>query len=361
MLSSSLRSNSRIIIRSVYKQSIIRSFQTQPFKQQQKSAATTNNNVTIPNKNVITTPYLNNYKKYYQLLQTAIQTTPDELVSKSPKLVSLHHRLNLPLNFKLSTLSRCLNCRSSSISDKSSDNHGLNILGKNLLTFYVTEHLMKKYPRLPTVILNAAIDAYISSDVLYQIGKHIWGIELENDTIMNRYLSKEPIYHTLGKLRFYNNILPKEKGIEVIKSKSLSEKDAYGLAVRSIIAGIYIQAEKSPLEVAEKFISEHILSRKLDVSALFQFEQPTRELAVLCHREGLQQPISRLLAENGRLSKAPLFIVGVFSGGEELGQGYGSSLKEAKARAATDALLKWYCYEPTTKQAPVIDAGPVIV
>lgn len=61
------------------------------------------------------------------------------------------------------------------------------------------------------------------------------------------------------------------------------------------------------------------------------------------------------------MSKAPVFIVGVFSGEEKLGEGYGSSLKEAKARAASDALLKWYCYEPTEEQAAVIDHGAVIV
>ena len=128
-----------------------------------------------------------------------------------------------------------------------------------------------------------------------------------------------------------------------------------------IIGALWACTQESNPQYAFQFIDKHILSRKLDITKMFQFEQPTRELATLCRREGLERPISRLLAESGRYSKAPVFIVGVFSGQEKLGEGFGSSLKEGKAKAATDALMKWYCYEPLEGQAPVVDHGTVIV
>lgn len=327
---------------------------------------------------ILSTPELNKYKEYYANLQHVINSVPNELAAKSPSLVTLHRRLQLPDSFELSTLARCLTCRSSQLpvdlntlsvgaalptttpTSDFQDNHGLNIFGKNLLTYYVTQQLLAKYPRLPTVVLNAAVDAYISQNVLASIGMS-WGIEVENSSILKRYLKEEPVQLTLGRLRFFNNTLGHEDGVKLITSHNFSKEAAYALAVRSIIGALWAYTHETNPEFAFKFIDDHILSRKLDVSRMFQFEQPTRELAVLCRREGLERPISKLLAESGRLSKAPVFIVGVFSGDEKLGEGFGSSLKEAKARAATDALMKWYCYEPVGGQSPVVDHGAVIV
>lgn len=317
---------------------------------------------------------LEKYKQYYKDLQTAIHQCPEEITSKSVGLITLHNRLDLPKEFSTSLLARCLTCRSSNLlklkdtttesyshvvsTNNYCDNQGLNIFGKNLLTFHVTKYLLQKYPRLPTVVLNTAVDAYISENILASIAKS-WGIEAETVPIINRYLRNEPISITLGKLRFMNNILSKKDGIERITKLNFSEESAYSLFVRSVIGGLWTI---NP-DLSELFIKQHILSRKLDVSKLFRFEQPTRELAKLCQRENLERPVSKLIAESGRLSKAPLFIVGVFSNNEKLGEGFGSSLKEAKARAATDALLKWYCYEPIPNigQDPVIDHGTVIV
>ena len=324
---------------------------------------------------------LQGYKDYYKELKSVINTIPEDIASQSQPLIALHNRLELPSEFTLSTLSRCLTCRTSRLpnvtiaNDNTSsdlkafpsvvetndllDNHGLNIFGKNILMYHITRHMLLKYPRLPTIVLNEAIASYISQESLANIARS-WGVEKEESAIVERYLRNEPISLTLGKLRYFNNTLKKLDGIErLTKNGEFSEDAALSLALRSIIGVLYTI---NP-ELSERFIDKHILSRKLDVSKLFMFEQPTRELAKLCEREGLQRPISKLTAESGRLSKAPVFIIGVFSGDEKLGEGFGSSLKEAKARAATDALLKWYWYEPVLKQGqkPVIDHGTVIV
>lgn len=50
----------------------------------------------------------------------------------------------------------------------------------------------------------------------------------------------------------------------------------------------------------------------------------------------------RLLKESGRDSHMPLFVVGIFSENQKLGEGYGSSLKMAEWRAAEDSLRRIY-------------------
>ena len=51
------------------------------------------------------------------------------------------------------------------------------------------------------------------------------------------------------------------------------------------------------------------------------------------------------MAESGRYSRSPVFVAGVYSGREKLGEGQGTSLKEAKTRATINALRAWYLYE----------------
>lgn len=293
----------------------------------------------------------------------------EEQAMKSAPLVALHKRLNLPTSYKLGTLAQALTCRSSKQSQLS-NNYGLNILGKNFLTYYVSEHLLATYPRLPLPVLNTAVASFISSESLYSIGKYSWGIEADETPALTKYLNEEAKEYALGKLRFIPINQVNESGVTKISSKNKDEIDsfvAYGLGVRSIIGGLYLSTKSE--EVTKKFIYDHILSRKLDVSKMFEFEQPTRELSKLCARENLERPVARLLAENGRKSDKPIFVVGVFSGENKLGESYGSSLKEAKIRASVNALKNWYLYKPLNATVPsdkdykpsVVDHGIVIV
>lgn len=71
-----------------------------------------------------------------------------------------------------------------------------------------------------------------------------------------------------------------------------------------------------------------------------------------------------------------MFVVGVYSGKDKLGEGAGSSLDEARTRAAAAALKAWYLYRPlevtvpsstegeldTSKWRPnLIDCGEIVV
>ncbi|KAI9819759.1 MAG: hypothetical protein M1826_001068 [Phylliscum demangeonii] len=143
---------------------------------------------------------------------------------------------------------------------------------------------------------------------------------------------------------------------------------------RAVVGAIYLHCGRS---AARAFITAHVLSRHLSFSALFDFRQPTRDLSRLCAREGFAGPIARLVSETGRASRHPVFVVGVYSGEDKLGEGAGSSLDEARTRAAVAALKSWYLYSPLDVHLPsemeeggdlarrwkpgLIDGGEIIV
>jgi large subunit ribosomal protein L44 len=75
---------------------------------------------------------------------------------------------------------------------------------------------------------------------------------------------------------------------------------------------------------------------------MLKFRDPKVALTETVAKFGREIPVSRLLKETGRFSNSPVFVVGVYSGAEQLGEGFGSSLKMAEYRAAEDALHRLY-------------------
>ena len=118
---------------------------------------------------------------------------------------------------------------------------------------------------------------------------------------------------------------------------------AYSNFVKAVVGAIYAHAGQ---QAAKTFVQHHILSRHLQVATLFRFQDPVRELARLCLREDFDYPVARIISETGRLSRSPVFVVGIFSGAEKLGEGTAPNMAEARVRAAVAALKAWYLYSP---------------
>ena len=114
--------------------------------------------------------------------------------------------------------------------------------------------------------------------------------------------------------------------------------------IRAVAGALYLHAGTG---AAQQFHRDHILARHLPLHTLFHFSHPTRDLSRLCAREGFEPPVARLISETGRHSRTPVFVVGVFSGDDKLGEGAGSSLNEGRVRAAAAALRSWYLYSPS--------------
>ena len=156
------------------------------------------------------------------------------------------------------------------------------------------------------------------------------------------------------------------------KHQVIPLEDACANFVDALVGAVYLHLGR---RAAKLFVSEHIMSRHLDMSKLFQFRQPTRDLCRLLAREGYASPVARLKSETGRESRHPVFVVGVYTGNEELGEGYGASLDEARFKAAVAAMKSWYLYSPLEVRVPsdaldkeakkweplMVDMGEVVV
>lgn len=304
---------------------------------------------------------LSNYGSYKNSIFT--HRLPESTAQQSPPLAALHSRLRLPREYAHSTLSQALNL------DKFAglaNNFGLSTLGKNLLSYYVSEHLLIKYPRLPMTVHNAAVDSYMGPEALGQIGRS-WGIEVDTSSKLQKKLANEPEMLQYGRLRFLSDKskeAAQESGVYELSPEELAtandatntylskEEDAYASAVRAIIGGLYTHVGE---EQTKTFIAEHILSRKVPLAEMFQFNKPTRELARLCEKLELEDPLEvRLIAETGRLSAHAIYVAGAFSGGHKLGEGVGSSLNEAKTRAVVSALMLYYLYTPVSEAGTAV-------
>lgn len=300
----------------------------------------------------------------------------------SPKVFALHSRLALPKKLPLETLSRTL-MDASADPHPSFNNASLAVLGHDLLAYYTTEHLLCTFPRLPMTVVYAAMYAYVGPKTLASIASE-WGVELaaipgpEVDPGLLQFKRVQPgseiaqdrsqttrpranyrktitssiVYDDIFgepdiKTRNPRNIRPEIPDPETIPG--VTAEKAASTFVQALVGAIYLHAGRP---AAKRFFQEHILSRHLDVSRLFSFTQPTRDLARLCARESFELPVAKIISETGRHSRHPVFVVGIFSGQDKLGEGSGASLIEARTRAAIAALKGWYLYSPMDVRVP---------
>ncbi|CAL3965260.1 unnamed protein product [Diplocarpon coronariae] len=284
---------------------------------------------------------------------------------KSAKLAALHARLSLPKKLPLQTMARTL-VDPSADSDLRFNNAALAQVGGSIISLHVSEYLLCTYPRLPISVLYAAAYAYNGPKTLQMIGRE-WGVETaaapgsEVDPGYLQFSKLQPgaeVRAQVGSTRPNNNfnyrrgissrvVYDDEFGDTIAKEKDetapLPTETAYSNFVKAVVGGLYLHAGR---EAAKSFVKQHVLSRHLELSTLFQFKEPVRELARLCQREGLDYPTARILSETGRRSRTPVFVVGIYSGNDQLGEGAGSHLSEARIRASVNALKSWYLYSP---------------
>ncbi|RDW79661.1 hypothetical protein BP6252_04299 [Coleophoma cylindrospora] len=291
-----------------------------------------------------------------------------EAALHSAKLAALHARLSLPQKLPLQTMARTL---VDSTADPNVDfnNATLAQLGGNLMSYYVSEYLICKYPRIPMTVLFAAAYAYNGPKTLQIIGKE-WGVETaaapgsEVDPGLLQFSKMKPgthipgfgqgqtrpnAHHQSNRRGVSSRVVYDDEFGDTIPNKTTTHDNvqttelAYANFVRAVVGSVYAHAGR---EAAKTFVKQHILSRHLDISQLFVFKWPVRDLARLCAREDWEHPVARMLSETGRRSRTPVYVVGIFSGSDKLGEGSGPNLVEARIRASVAALKSWYLYSP---------------
>ncbi|KAJ3001987.1 hypothetical protein HKX48_002584 [Thoreauomyces humboldtii] len=196
----------------------------------------------------------------------------------------------------------------------------LESLGARVLELFVSEHLAAKYPKMPSDALASLVRAY-SGDHAVQSVAATFGVPLV--------------------------MLWKNTGT----GTSAGSAPVSGSLLRSLIGALHTDRGAS---ATRSFVQAHFLSRTVDVEAHLRLDQtnPMARLAGLVKSNGQIRPVSRLLQETGRLSSAPVFLVGVYSGVVKLGEGHGSSLRQAENRAAKDALCKHYLVQAKEYTVP---------
>ncbi|KAH6607850.1 60S ribosomal l3 [Trichoderma cornu-damae] len=318
--------------------------------------------------------------------------------AQSARLAALHARLSLSRKIPLQTLARAL-VTSSADANPNFNNANLAYLGSTIVNYHIYEYLVCKWPRLPMAILYEALRAYAGDASLQQVARR-WGVESaaapgeEVDPGLLQWKAGEPqvastrwgyIRSEAAKGQAWRRglssrvVLDSDFGDQVSGGsgpKTLDynslQSEAFGSVVQAVVGAIYTHCGR---EEAKAFVKSHVLSRELNLSKLFQFQLPTRELAMLCAREGFEAPVARLESETGRLSRTPVYVVGIYSGKEKLGEGAGSSLDVARRKASMASLKAWYLYSPGNKvrvpsdmldpgarpwTAPHIDIGEII-
>lgn len=290
-------------------------------------------------------------------LQSSSPLLSEENAKLIPSIVALHARLALPKEFQYSTLVKSLTCPTQETAAPALNNQQLSIYGSHLLSFYVSEYLLANYPRLPISVLKAAVDAYIGNFSLHDLAKNVWGIEEDSTSKLEKYLSNEPELFRFGTLRYQRKVTSPESNVvkyESAKSPEsqyeLSKGEAFANSVRSIIAGIHLHTGSD--EITKNFIHDHILSRQVDISSFFAFQEPGKLLTRLLKTNNMQPPTVRLISETGRLSSTPVYVVGCFSGENILSTAEGTSLKEARIKSFNKALKAWYLYKPLDQKLP---------
>lgn len=298
--------------------------------------------------------------------------SPSQRLS-SAKLAALHARLSLSRRIPLQTLARAL---ISASADATTNNANLALLGSSIVNYHVLEYLVCKWPRLPLAVLYEALRAFSGPESLQQVAKR-WGVEeaaapgpeVDSGLLQWSMQDGSVITSRWGHVRAETErnqsnfrrgmssrvVLDDAFGDEAGRSakqlpkehrRPFFQAEAYSSFVQAVVGAIHAHCGR---ESAKSFVTSHILSRQLDLAPLFSFQLPTRELAMLCAREGLEPPVARLESETGRLSRTPVFVVGIYSGNDKLGEGSGPSLDVARKKASMNALKAWYMYSPGNK------------
>ncbi|KAJ7634133.1 hypothetical protein DFH06DRAFT_1055226 [Mycena polygramma] len=195
-------------------------------------------------------------------------------------------------------------------------NAQLGALGNALMGLFATEYVHASYPYLPTRVLKAAVTAHVGPLTLLKCRPGNGRLSRSCDGTERHPPNPTATYQP-----------------------PLQRSDALASIPRALTALIY---QHRSLPSARQFVHSYFLSREIDVRAMIKFVDPKKALKEMVAKFGRDPPKSRLLKETGRFSNSPIFVVGIYSGNDKLGEGFGASLKMAEYRAAEDALLSVY-------------------
>lgn len=232
-----------------------------------------------------------------------------------------------------------------SLSNEAVEHHAaLATVGNSLLGMLATEYLHLRYPNLPTRVLKAAVSAFVGPSTLADVGAEL-GLAAQGILRWNKE-ARIPTTGNANQKRGGRGATPRtlssSSSSRDNNMRTLLSKDVAADAMRALTAVVF---QEQGLSAARTFVTSHFLHRSLNLAHLLKFNDPKHALASTCAKYGKPAPQSRMIAESGRLSISPIFVVGVWSGATKIGEGSGSSIRMAEFRAAEDALRRLYLAE----------------
>lgn len=194
----------------------------------------------------------------------------------------------------------------------------LSDLGRSVTLHYVHEYLYYHYPKLSDSMLKDVRDFLNSDSTLTGVATHLG------------------ISHLIQTRR----ILCDASNVHIVKG-----------ALYAVIGVLY---ERQGGRSARSFVTDFIISQLAsgDLSELLRYQHPRFMLQAILKSMGKPSATSRLVRESGRATHFPSFVVGVYSEGELLGEGCGTSLKRAEREAMLTALQSHFEYELSNAVLP---------
>ncbi len=107
---------------------------------------------------------------------------------------------------------------------------------------------------------------------------------------------------------------------------------------------------KSARKMVHDFVVSQLAGKDLD--ELIKLQHPHIMLCSILASQGRPKPIARLISESGRTTHFPSFVVGVYSDGDLLGEGTGTSLKRAEKEAMITSLRSHFQKELLSTPLP---------
>ena len=184
-------------------------------------------------------------------------------------------------------------------------NERLEYLGDAVLELAVSEELYKRFPDYPEGQLTVLRAALVNYQMLARVAATL---SLGDFILLSKGESKD-----------------KGKAREVILAN----------AIEAVIGALYLD---QGLEATRRFIHTHVLQHLDEILQTKSYKDPKSELQEIYQEKFKITPTYRVLREEGPAHRR-VFMIGVYFGDTQIGEGLGASKQEGEVRAAENALL----------------------
>jgi len=216
---------------------------------------------------------------------------------------------------------------------------------KNLIGFYPQN--LKLYD-LAFIHKSASIvdsqGNYVNNERLEYLGDAILGAIIA-DFLYNRFPQEDEGFLTKTRSKLVNRTfltnLTYEMGLNVFidsnTTKNIDKSHIYGDALEALIGAIYLDKN---YQTAKYFVTKRILSQFVNLNEIEHVDSNFKSQLIEWSQKSKKDLEFETIEEFNDKSKQPRFIAIVKVDNVELGQGTGTSKKEAQQNAARKALKK---------------------